>query len=127
MSCSVTRQKTQLHTHCCENLKPNINYVLIDLRATRDTAQHKVINLFSLNMYHIVIGFVVLFHISQIDFCLCTMNSFLTSGKECIKVWSEVRLKPRDMVHFSPASDHDKSLFGRVRFLGSRCPSRKQN
>ena len=58
---------------------------LIDLRATRDTARHKIINLFSLNMHHIVIGFVVLFHIGQIDFCLSTMNSFLTSGNELLK------------------------------------------
>ena len=121
MSYSVTRQKTQLRTRCCEGLKPNINNVLIDLRASRNTAQHKIINIFSLNLHHIVIGFVVLFHIGQLDFCLSAMNPLFTSGKECIKVGSEVRLKHRNMMHSRPDSDHEKLLFDRVCVLGSQC------
>ena len=44
LSYSVTRQKTQLRTRCCEGLRPDINNVLIDLRATRNTTRHKIIN-----------------------------------------------------------------------------------
>ena len=119
LSYSVTRPKTQLRTRCCEGLRPDINNVLIDLRATRDTTRHKITNKFSLNVHRIVNGFVVLFHIGQLDFCFSAMNPVFTLGKECIKVWSELRLKRRNTMHCRPDSDHDIPLFGRVCVLGS--------